>query len=185
MKKKRLKIAVHRSKIHGNGVRTIAPIRKGEEVCEYKGRLISHEESDRTYGNEDTGHTFLFILNDEWVVDANHNGNIARWINHGCEPNCEAYIEVAEGDDRSKDRVIIAALRNIRKGEELTYDYDIEVPGPITAKERALWACHCGSPRCVGSMIKLKRAKPVRRARNPAKAKEKAVPAPRPALIAA
>ena len=182
MKKQRLKIAVHRSKIHGNGVRTIAPIRKGEEVCEYKGKLISHVESDKIYGNEDSGHTFLFILNEEWVVDANHNGNIARWINHGCEPNCEAWIEVAEGDDRSKDRVIISALRNIRKGEELTYDYDIEVPGPITAKERALWACHCGSPNCVGSMIKMKRVRPAKKA---SRVKSTTAPAPKSPSIAA
>ena len=150
----RKKIALHRSTIHGNGVRAIAPIRKGVEICRYKGQLITHEVADDIHGGEDTGHTFLFILNDEWVVDANVGGNIARWINHGCEPNCEATIMEVEGKDRRKDYISITALRNIRKGEELTYDYDIQVTGRVTAAERKLWACHCGSPKCVGSMIK-------------------------------
>lgn len=154
---------MHRSPIHGNGVRAIASIRKGEEICRYKGRLVTHAEADEIHGGEDTGHTFLFILNDDWVVDASAGGNIARWINHGCEPNCEAAIVEHEGKDRRKDHILISALRHIRKGEELTYDYDIQVPGRVTAAERKLWACHCGSPKCVGSMIKPRKKKRVKK----------------------
>lgn len=153
MKKKRLKIAVHRSKIHGNGVRTTGPIKKGEEICEYRGRLLTHDEADTVYGGEDTGHTFLFILNDQWVVDGGVRGNIAKWINHSCAPNCEAHVETHPGKDRRKDRVVITALRDIKKGEELTYDYEIEVEYRITKAEKELWACRCGEESCTGLMI--------------------------------
>ncbi|MCB9169044.1 MAG: SET domain-containing protein-lysine N-methyltransferase [Flavobacteriales bacterium] len=150
------KIERRNSKIHGNGVFATRRIRKGEEVVEYKGRLITHDEADETYGGEDTGHTFLFTLNDKYVVDANVGGNIARWINHSCAPNCIAYTEGHKSGKKKKDRVVIEALREIRKGEELTYDYEIGIDGPITAAERKLWVCHCGAPECTGTLLKVK-----------------------------
>ena len=149
-----LKIARRRSKIHGNGVFATADIRKGEEIIEYKGKLVTHEFADEAYGGyDDTGHTFLFILNDAWVVDANQNGNIARWINHACVPNAEAVIHEHKGGDPRKDRVVIEATRDIRKGEEITYDYGIEVEEKPTRAELKLWSCLCGTPTCRGSLI--------------------------------
>jgi len=150
---KHLKIALHRSKIHGNGVAVIKPLKKGEEIVEYTGKIRTHDAVDDDYGDKDDGHTFLFTLNDEFVIDGNIHGNIARWINHGCDPNCEAFIvEDPEGDKR-KDRVVICAKRNIIVGEELTYDYDIEVDEAITPEEKKLWACRCGAPNCKGTML--------------------------------
>lgn len=148
------KIIRRNSKIHGQGVFATAPIKAGEEVVEYKGKLRSHAEVDDEYGGHDDGHTFLFILNDDYVIDANLNGNVARWINHGCAPNCKAYVIGNEDDDPRKDRVVIEALRDIATGEELTYDYDIRVEGAVSAEERRLWACHCGAPACTGSMVR-------------------------------
>ncbi len=147
------KIERRNSKIHGHGVFATAPIKRGELVVEYKGKLRSHAEVDEEYGGQDTGHTFLFILNDQYVIDANINGNIARWLNHSCSPNCQAFTVEDDGGDPRKDKVIIEALRAIQPGEELTYDYDIQLQEPITAEERRLWACRCGSPQCTGSMI--------------------------------
>jgi SET domain-containing protein len=147
------KIIRRNSKIHGQGVFATAPIKAGEEVVEYKGKLRSHAEVDEEYGGHDDGHTFLFILNDDYVIDANIGGNTARWINHGCAPNCKAYVIGDESDDPRKDRVVIEALRDIAPGEELTYDYDIQVEGPISAEERKLWACRCGAPNCTGTML--------------------------------
>lgn len=149
MKKKTSKITMRRSKIHGRGVFARVRIRKGEPICEYKGRLITHDEADDRYGGEDTGHTFLFTLNDQWVVDGNRGGNLARWINHACEPNCEAGPEGPKG----RERVVVRALRSIRPGEELTYDYVIEVDHRISKKERELWACRCGTPKCTGTLL--------------------------------
>jgi len=160
------KIVRRNSMIHGQGVFATAPIRKGEEIIEYKGKLRTHAAVDDEYGGKDTGHTFLFILNDTYVIDGNINGNTARWINHGCAPNCKAFVIGDESGNPAKDRVVIEALRAIAPGEELTYDYDIQVEGPITAKDRKLWACRCGAPNCTGTMLKT--AKP--RTRKPAKA---------------
>lgn len=148
------KIAQRRSKIHGNGVFAKAAIKKGEEIVDYEGRLITHDIADDTYGGEDTGHTFLFILNEHWVVDANVNGNVAKWINTGCDPNCIAEIVTDPGGNPRKDRVVISALRDIKAGEELTYDYDVCTEEPITPEERKNWACRCGAANCRGVMLK-------------------------------
>lgn len=152
------KIAARKSPIHGNGVFAVAPIRKGERIIEYKGPLRTHDEVDADVGGDvESGHTFLFTLNDEWVIDATRKGNDARWINHGCDPNCEAVIHEHEGDDRSKDRVFIEALRDIAPGEELTYNYGIVLGERHTPRLKKIWACLCGSPRCTGTMLQPKR----------------------------
>ena len=148
------KIVQRNSKIHGQGVFATAPIKAGEDVVEYKGKLRTHEEVDEEYGGKDTGHTFLFILNDRYVIDANIGGNVARWLNHGCAPNCQAFVIEDKSGDLSKDKVVIEAMRDIKEGEELTYDYDIRIEEPYTKEELLLWACHCGAPKCTGSMLK-------------------------------
>ncbi len=152
------KIVARRSAIHGNGVFALLPIAKGERIVEYKGQRRTHEEVDvGDTGDIESGHTFLFTLNDEYVIDANHGGNIARWINHSCAPNCEAVLEEHEGGDRRKDRVFIEARRAIRPGEELTYDYGITLDVPHTAKLKKIWACRCGAKNCTGTMLRPKR----------------------------
>ncbi len=151
------RIAARRSPIHGNGVFALAPIAKGDTVIQYKGRLITHAEADEQYGDgAETGHTFLFTLNDHYIVDANVGGNSARWINHSCEPNCEALIEEAADGDPRHDKVLIEALRDIAPGEELTYNYGIVLDVPHTARMKKRWACRCGSPRCTGTLLQPK-----------------------------
>jgi len=152
------KIERRTSKIHGNGVFAKAAIRKGEPVVEYKGKLITHEQADRLHhGDLDTGHTFLFTLNDKWTINANEKGNVARWINHSCAPNCVAFVHEHKSGKPKKDKVIIEALRDIAPGEEITYDYGFEFDVPYTKKLLATWACHCGSPECIGTMVKPKK----------------------------
>ena len=74
------KIVTRKSAIHGNGMFAVAPIRKGERLIEYKGRRRTHEDVDAgDSGDVDSGHTFLFTLNDQWVIDANFEGNDARF----------------------------------------------------------------------------------------------------------
>jgi SET domain-containing protein len=152
------RIVARRSPIHGNGVFAVASIKKGEEIIEYKGTLMTHDDADEMYGDGgETGHTFLFTLNDDYIIDANRKGNIARWINHSCNPNCEAFVEENEKGKTRKDRVIIQAKRNIKPGEELTYDYGIVLEVPHTARLKKLWVCLCGSPKCTGTLLKSKR----------------------------
>jgi SET domain-containing protein len=125
-------------------------------VIRYKGLLRTHAEVDRVYAEElDTGHTFLFTLNDKYVIDANVEGNDARWINHSCDPNCEA-AHLEHDDKKRKDKIYIEAMRDIAAGEELTYNYGIVLGEPHTAKLRKLWACHCGSKNCTGTMLQPK-----------------------------
>ncbi|GAB3377611.1 SET domain-containing protein-lysine N-methyltransferase [Lysobacter fragariae] len=154
------KIATRRSAIHGNGMFAIAPIKKGERLIEYKGQRRTHAEVDAgDTGDVDSGHTFLFTLNDEYVIDANHNGNAARWINHSCMPNCEAVLEEDDGDDRRKDKVFIEAIRAIAAGEELSYNYGIRLEEKHTAALKKVWECRCGSPGCTGTMLQPKSEK--------------------------
>lgn len=138
---------VRRSRIHGQGVFATRRIRKGSRVVEYTGERVSHAEADRRYEDRpvDDNHTFLFIVDPDTVVDAGVGGNAARFINHSCAPNCETVIR--------DGRVYIRALRTIRPGEELSYDYQIQrEPGdPPDIDE--IFACRCGAAGCRGTML--------------------------------
>jgi SET domain-containing protein len=149
-------IEARRSPIHGNGVFAVRAIPAGEPLIRYVGKLRSHAEADALHeGNTDSGHTFLFTLNEDWVIDANVQGNDARWINHGCAPNCQAVL-VEHASDRRRDQVWIEALRDIAPGEELTYNYGIVLAEPHTARMKTLWTCLCGAPTCTGTMLQPK-----------------------------
>ncbi len=148
---------VRNSPIHGRGVFAIAPIPAGVELIEYQGKRISHAAADRRYaGSADGGHTFLFTLNERYIIDANVDGNDARWINHGCAPNCRAVVVESESGALRDERVMIESLRAIRPGEELTYDYGIVLEQRHTARMKKIWACLCGAPECTGTMLKPK-----------------------------
>jgi hypothetical protein len=137
---------VRTSKIHGRGVFARRPIRKGIRVIEYTGPIVSAKEAEKI-GSEIVdghGHTMLFQLDHKRVINGNAGGD-ARYINHGCDPNCET--------EQDGDHIYIVALRSIKKGEELVYDYHLQVEGKITESERKAYACFCGSPKCRGSQI--------------------------------
>ena len=135
------------SRIHGRGVYAVAPIKKGTRIMEYLGERISHDEADSRYAKkgEDDGHTFLFIASNRTVIDAGVNGNDARFINHSCNPNCETVIE--------NSRVFIDAVRNIKPGDELGYDYQLTWESTDDPAELALYACRCGAKQCRGTML--------------------------------
>jgi hypothetical protein len=135
------------SRIHGRGVYAIAPIKKGTRVMEYLGERITHAEADARYEKkgDDDGHTFLFIASNRTVIDAGVDGNDARFINHSCNPNCETVIE--------NSRVFIDAIRNIKPGEELGYDYQLTWESTDDPAELALYACRCGAKKCRGTML--------------------------------
>ena len=135
-----------------------AAIPAGTYILDYKGRLITHAQADRLYGDSATsGHTFLFMLNARYIIDANVGGNAARWLNHGCVPNCAASIHEHPGGVALRDRIVIEALRDITPGEELTYNYGIVLEMRHTARMKRLWACRCGAPGCTGTLLQRKR----------------------------
>jgi SET domain-containing protein len=149
-----LKIVVKTSGIHGRGVYAARKISAGERVIEYRGERITWKECDRRPPSDpdDPNHTFFFSLSDgKHVIDANVGGNAARWINHACDPNCET--EEEEG------RVWIQAVRDIRRGEELSYDYGLIVDERITPTLKKQYLCLCGASRCRGTMLALRKRK--------------------------
>jgi SET domain-containing protein len=110
------KIRRGRSKVHGFGVFALEPINKNTRIIDYDGELIDHKESlKRETKYLKQGCIWCFTVNRRWVRDANVAGNVARFVNHACKPNCYSQIV---------GRTIwIRAGRNIKAGEELTYDY--------------------------------------------------------------
>jgi SET domain-containing protein len=147
-----------RSAIHGNGVFALQDLPAGLRLIQYRGKLRTHAEADRMHGGGvDSGHTFLFTLNDKYLIDANIKGNTARWINHSCVPNCEAVTHVDKNGDERKDRIFIETIRAIRAGEEITYDYGITLEEPHTPRLKRIWACHCGHKQCSGTLLKPKK----------------------------
>ncbi len=148
-RKSRPRIVVRSSKIHGRGVFANVFIPKGTRIIEYKGKRITDAAADRKYGYDEGTHTFLFLLDNKMVIDANYNGNSARWINHGCAPNCET--------DEIDGRMFIDAIRDIKPGEELSYDYNLQVEERYTPKLKKMYACGCGAKRCRGTILGSKR----------------------------
>jgi SET domain-containing protein len=144
---------VRRSPVHGNGVFATRAIEAGERIIEYKGEHIDWPEALRRTAEKDgpVNHTFFFTLDDGNVIDGAAKGNDARWLNHDCEPNCEAY----EDDGR----VYIHALMNIEPGEELNYNYALVYDERHTAKVKAQFKCLCGTPGCLGTMLAPKKRK--------------------------
>ena len=141
------RIQVRRSGVHGKGVFALRPIARGETVIEYTGELITWREALRRHPHDpdDPNHTFYFHIDDRHVIDAKFGGNAARWINHACDPNCEA--------DEEGSRVFIKALRDIRPGEELFYDYGLVIDERYTPALKRQFECRCGSRRCRGTML--------------------------------
>lgn len=144
--------AVRASAMHGRGVFARVPIAEGTRVVEYRGERISTAEAEARYPDDFTAahHTFLFAIDDDWMIDAAFRGNRARWINHSCDPNCEAVID----DD---GRIWIEAIRDILPGEELAYDYNFILPVRHTPAMKKRFPCTCGAPTCRGTILGKKR----------------------------
>lgn len=143
---------LRRSRIHGTGVYAARKIPAGTQIFEYIGEIISAEEADRRHpvNPDDPFHTFFFALSNDTVIDGGPSGNDAKWINHSCEPNCET----EETDDH---RIHIVALRDIKRGEELYYDYSLVLDERLTKTVKEQYKCLCGTPSCRGTMLALKR----------------------------
>ncbi|MFP3558320.1 SET domain-containing protein-lysine N-methyltransferase [Paraburkholderia sp. SIMBA_049] len=149
----RRRIAVRKSPIHGRGVFATQDIATGDLVCEYKGKLVPCESAARAVSQDPAqpDHTFLFDLGNGYVIDGGLGGNSARWINHSCEPNCLPELDGT--------RIFIRAGRHIASGEELSIDYALVSDEPRSKSLRDRYRCHCGAPRCRGTMLAGRRSR--------------------------
>jgi SET domain-containing protein len=145
------RIQIRRSGVHGKGVFALVPILAGETLLEYTGEVITWQEAQDRHPHDpaDPNHTFYFHVDNDRVIDALVGGNASRWINHSCDPNCEA--------DERDGRIFIVAMRDIAAGEELNYDYGLIVEERYTPKLKAEYPCHCGSAHCRGTLLAPKR----------------------------
>ena len=140
------------SQIHGLGAFATRRIPKGTRIIEYAGARITPDEMHARYPDVDgvPHHTNLFAIDDDIVIDANVDGNDARFINHSCDPNCDAVVE--------DERIWIEAIRDIATGEELAYDYAFELEERHTLAAKRRYPCNCGARKCRGTMLVRKRA---------------------------
>lgn len=138
--------------MHGLGAFAKQRIKKGTRLIEYAGNRITPKEMHERYPDVDgvPHHTNLFAIDDDIVVDANVDGNDARFINHSCDPNCDAVVD----DD---DRIWIETIRDVEPGEELAYDYAFLLKERHTIAAKRRYPCNCGSARCRGTMLARKR----------------------------
>ena len=137
---------VRGSDIHGRGVYATGDIAAEEKIIEYVGELIDKDESGKrgikqaekaeTHGE---AAVYIFTVNRRYDIDGNFPWNTARLINHSCEPNCEAW--------QTGKRIHIHSLRDIREGEELTFDYGFDVE---CYEDHP---CLCGRGGCIGYIV--------------------------------
>ncbi len=140
-------IKVRYSKIHGRGVFAVRKIAAGTRIIEYRGARISEKQAEKRTGLDPDNpyHTFFFSLESGKLIDGGDGGSDARWINHSCEPNCEAQEE--------KGHVFIHALVDIKRGEELAYDYGLVIDEKMSKALKKAYECRCGSTECRNTML--------------------------------
>jgi uncharacterized protein len=129
----KIHVWVGTSRIAGKGLFAAQDIKKGTRIIQYIGERISKEESVRRLSE---GNAYIFDFNDRYNIDGKTLKNKARYINHSCDPNCEAHI--------TKRTIWIVALRDITAGEELSYNYGYD------AKQ---YRCQCGAKNCCGYIL--------------------------------
>lgn len=151
------RFAVLDSPIEGRGAFAVKFIAKGETIAEYTGERISKAESDRRC---EEGNPYIFNVDDEWDLDGNVPDNAARFLNHSCDPNCEALDYDGQ--------IWIEAIRDIRPGEELTFNYGYSL------EDFRDHPCGCGQRNCLGFIVAVEHHEQVRRelAEAPTRAEE-------------
>ena len=124
------------SPIHGTGGFAARDLASGTRVIEYVGERIDKHES---LARCERGEHFIFHLDDNWDLDGNTESNPARFLNHSCNPNCDAiYIE---------DHIWIVTTRPIASGDEITFNYGYDL------EDYREHPCGCGTPACVGFIV--------------------------------
>ncbi len=132
---------VKKSNIDKRGLYASKNIKSGSKIIEYIGKLISKKETETNPKFDNEKDIYLFNLNNKYDLDGDYSWNTARLINHSCNPNCEV--------DGKGLKLWITAIKDIKKGEELSYDYGFGYD--VDYKQ---FPCKCGSQNCVGYIVR-------------------------------
>ena len=140
---------VKKSKVHSNGVFATTNISRNERIIQYIGDKVNKLEGDRRsserikkyLNKKNEGSVYIFELNKRYDIDGSPKYNKARYINHSCDPNCEV--------DIIKNEIWICSIKDIKKGEELSYDYGYS----FDKDDYSDHICKCGSIKCIGYII--------------------------------
>ena len=132
---------IKKSNIDNKGLIAAKKIKKGSKIIEYKGKLISKKESDDNPKFDNTKRIYIFEINKRYDLDGDFKFNTARLINHSCNPNCEV---IGEGL-----KLWIQSIKDIKKGEELSYDYGFSFD-----QDFKNYPCKCNSLNCCGYIIR-------------------------------
>ena len=132
---------IKKSKIDKNGLYANQDIKKGTRIIEYKGKIITVRQSESNPKYDNCKAIYLFNINKKYDLDGDFKFNTARLINHSCDPNCEVFGKGM--------KVWVYAMKDIKKGEELSYDYGFSFD-----KDFKQFPCRCGAKNCVGFIIR-------------------------------
>ncbi len=133
---------IKKSNIDKKGLVASKNIKSGTRIIEYIGKLITKKETDENPKFDNEKDIYLFNLNNRYDLDGDYNWNTARLINHSCNPNCEV-----EGKGL---KLWITAIKNIEKGEELSYDYGFS----YSKEDLNNFICKCGAKNCCGYIVR-------------------------------
>ena len=131
---------IKKSKIDNRGLYAATNIKKNTKIIEYKGKIITVKETETNPKFDNNKAIYLFNLNKKYDLDGDFKYNTARLINHSCDPNCEV--------DGVGLKLWIYAIKDIKKNEELTYDYGFSFD-----KDYRDFPCRCGAKKCVGFIV--------------------------------
>tara|TARA_Y100001935_G_scaffold61677_1_gene51676 strand:- start:1952 stop:2401 length:450 start_codon:yes stop_codon:yes gene_type:complete len=132
---------IKKSKIDKNGLYANQNIKKGTRIIEYKGKIISVKQSEVSPKFDNRKAIYLFNINKKYDLDGDFKFNTARLINHSCDPNCEVF--------GSGLKIWVYAMKNIKKDEELSYDYGFSYDDDYKA-----YPCRCGTESCAGYIVR-------------------------------
>ena len=130
-----------KSGINNLGLFAQGDIKKGEKVIEYKGKKFTHKQVEENDRFDNSKAIYLFTLNERYVLDGDTKTNTAKYINHSCDPNCE--VDIING------KIWIIAIKDIKKGDELSYDYGFGYDADFRQ-----FPCKCGSKNCCGYIVR-------------------------------
>ena len=132
---------IRRSKIDNLGLYATKDITSGSKIIEYKGKVITRKEAEENPKYDNDKAIYLFNLNKRYDLDGDFKFNTARLINHSCNPNCEV--------TGSGLKIWVYSIKNIKKDEELSYDYGFSYDDDYKK-----FPCKCGSDNCVGYIVR-------------------------------
>ena len=125
----------------GLGLYAAKNIKKGTKIIDYVGKIITKKQTEQSEKYDNAKPIYLFNLNNRYDLDGDYSFNTARLINHSCDPNCEVF--------GAGLKIWVYAMKNIKKGDELSYDYGFSFD-----QDFKKYPCRCGSKKCVGYIIR-------------------------------